>query len=91
MVINFIGTSLRRIVPIFCVMLSASDAALAHDPGLSAAEIRIGKAQADLAEIDLGLSAVRLVDEEDAALGPNLGRRCGLDPALIRTSASSGA
>ena len=43
--INVIATSLGRVAVIFCVLLWASGVAWAHDPGLSAAEVRIGRTQ----------------------------------------------
>lgn len=45
MVVNVVGMSLRRIALIVNVLLWSSGTALAHDPGLSSAEIRIGEAE----------------------------------------------
>ncbi|MFY9610623.1 MAG: HupE/UreJ family protein [Blastocatellia bacterium] len=41
-VINLIRLGLGSAVSVFCLLLCASGTALAHDPGLSAAEVRIG-------------------------------------------------
>ena len=68
MLINVIHSSLHRIALIFCVLLWASGTALAHDPGLSAAEIRIGEAEV-LVQLSIACSDIRSVIALDAECG----------------------
>ena len=42
---NFIGKNLRRIVFVVCLLFCQSSISWAHDPGLSAAEVRVSGAQ----------------------------------------------
>ena len=62
---NNIGTGLGRVAFIFCVLLWVSDTAFAHDPGLSAADVRIGDALV-VAHLSIACSDIRNVVALDA-------------------------
>jgi hydrogenase/urease accessory protein HupE len=86
--INLIRLSLGRAVFVFCLLLCASGTAVAHDPGLSAAEVRIGSERVvvdlSIARIDVERMIALDVDQDGRFAESDLGATMPLLEAFAR-------